>query len=352
MKVSNEKLLDFTIRVMKKIGCDDERAKVVSEVLVEADMRGISSHGVARLKRYIDHVKEGIINIAGEPKVIFETPLSLVVDGNNGMGQYIAKKSMRKAIEKAEKQGIGIVAVRNSNHFGIAGYYAEMAAKMNLVGISLTNAAPLVVHTFSKEALLGTNPIAFAFPTNGKYPILIDMATSVVPRGKLEVYYRQNKKIPVNWAVNETGHSTTDPERVLSNLKNRKNGGLLPLGGEGEKFGGHKGYGLALIVELLTSGFSLGAFSYETYKGKGKITHFFAALNPSIFGNAESIKEHITNLINTLKSAEKANVEKTIYVHGEKEYERREKSLIYGIEIGDSTYVALRKIAESLNITW
>lgn len=352
MKIKREKLMNFTADVMKKMGCDDEKARVVAEVLVEADMRGISSHGVARLKRYVNHIKEGIIDPNGEPEIIFETPVSLVIDGNNGVGQHIAKFSMEKVIEKAKKYGIGMATVRNSNHYGIAGYYAEMAVKMGLIGISLTNTAPLVVHTFSKEALLGTNPIAFAFPTSEKYPILIDMATSVAPRGKLEVYSRLNKKIPKGWAVDETGHTTTDPEKVLSNLKQRKGGGLLPLGGEGEEFSGHKGYGLVLLVELLTSGLSLGSFSYDTYKGKGKITHFFAALDPAIFGNPEKIKEHAMELINSLRSAKKADGKERIYVHGEKEYEKREKSLECGVEIDEPTYYELRKIAENLDIPW
>ena len=349
MRISREKLLTFTANVMKVMGCSDEKANVVAEVLVEADMRGVSSHGVARLRRYVNHIRDGIIDPHGEPKVIYETPISIVIDGNNGVGQYISKFSMERVIEKAKKTGVGLAAVRNSNHFGIAGYYAEMAVKEGLVGVSVTNTAPLVVHTYSKEPLLGTNPIAFAFPTNGKYPVLVDMATSVVPRGKLEVYSRLNKKIPEGWAVDETGHVSTDPTKILLNMKQRK-GGLLPLGGEGEKYGGHKGYGLALIVEILSSGLSLGAFSYDTYIGKGKITHFFAAINLEVFGNPEEIKNHIQNLLIRLKNAERAEGAERIYIHGEKEYEKRERAFDDGVEIDEPTYKQLKELSSELGI--
>ena len=349
MRVPKEKLFKFAMEVMKKIGCDDEKASTVADVLVEADMRGISSHGVARLRRYVDHIKEGIIDPSGEPEIIFETPVSLVIDGNNGVGQYIAKFSMKRVIEKAKKNGIGMAAVRNSNHYGIAGYYAEMAVEEGLIGISLTNTAPLVVHTFSREPLLGTNPIAFAFPASGKYPVLVDMATSVVSRGKLEVCSRLNESIPKGWAVDEAGRVATDPKRVLISLKRRK-GGLLPLGGEGEEFGGHKGYGLALMVELLSSGLSLGSFSYDTYSEKGGITHFFAAIDPAIFGDPKKIKNHVEVLIKRLKRAEKAEGAERIYLHGEKEYEKRDESLKYGVEIDGPTYQQLKELSEKLDI--
>ena len=349
MRVPKEKLFKFAMEVMKKIGCNDEKASTVADILVEADMRGISSHGVARLRRYVDHIKEGIIDPSGEPEIVFETPVSLVVDGNNGVGQYIAKFSMKRVIEKAKKSGIGMAAVRNSNHYGIAGYYAEMAVEEGLIGISLTNTAPLVVHTFSREPLLGTNPIAFAFPASGKYPVLVDMATSVVPRGKLEVYSRLGKDIPKGWAVDETGRVATDPKKVLTSLKQRK-GGLLPLGGEGEEFGGHKGYGLALMVELLSSGLSLGSFSYDTYSEKGGITHFFAAIDPAIFGDPERIKKHVEVLIKRLKRAEKVEGAERIYLHGEKEYEKRDESLRYGVEIDGPTYQQLKELSEKLDI--
>lgn len=350
MRVKREELLDFAFRVMKKIGCDEDKARIVADVLVEADMRGINSHGVARLRRYVNHIREGIIDPSGEPEIVYETPVSAVVNGHNGVGQYIAKFSMRKAIEKARVFGVGMIIVRNSNHHGIAGYYAEMATSERMVGISLSNTSPMLVPTFSKEALLGTNPIAFAFPRNERYPILVDMATSVVPKGKLEVYSRLNRPVPVGWAVDESGCATTDPQRVLTNMNERRGGGLLPLGGAGEEFGGHKGYGLALIVELLSAGLSLGSFSFDTYMGKGKVAHFFAAIDLSLFGDPQDIIKHVEKLVKRLKSAKKAEGAERIYLHGEKEYEQREESLKLGVEIDEPTRHLLKNLAEDLGV--
>ncbi len=350
MRVKAGVLKDFAVKVMKAVGCDEKRADIVAEVLVEADMRGISSHGVARLKRYVDHIRAGLIDPRAEPVVVFETPVSIVVDGCNGVGQYISNLSMRKTVEKAKNSGICITVVRNSNHYGIAGYYAEMASKEGMIGISLTNTAPLVVPTFSKEALLGTNPIAFAFPMSKGRTLLVDMATSVVPRGKLEVRARLGKTIPEGWAVDETGRVTRDPHRVLLNVREKRGGGLLPLGGEGETFGGHKGYGLGVIVEILTAGLSLGSFSYETYTNAGRISHLFAAVDISLFGDPKEIEEHVHELVKRLKSAEKAEGAERIYIHGEKEYERREESLKVGVEIDEPTVESLRKLADEIGI--
>lgn len=341
-------LKEFSRKIMEKIGCNTKEAKIISEILVEADLRGIHSHGIARLKRYVDHIKDGIIEPNKEPITIFETTNSLIVDGNNGVGQYVSNVVTEKIIQKTQKSGICIATVRNSNHYGIAGYYAEKIAKNNMLGISLTNTAPLVVPTYGKNMLLGTNPIAFAFPLKNNELLLVDMATSVVPRGKLEVYSRVNKEIPLGWATNELGIATTDPNIVLNNMKKKKGGGLLPLGGEGEKFSGHKGYGLGLMIEILTAGLSLGSFSYETYEKKGKISHFFMAIDISIFGNTEKIKDHVINLINVLKNSEKASGQKRIYIHGEKEFEKRKINITEGILLDEKTIDMLNELEKLL----
>ncbi len=347
---SYEKLYEFSKKVMLSIGCREKEAEIVAEVLIEANARGIHSHGIARLKRYIDHIEKGIITPKEEPSILFETPISAWIDGRGGVGQYIAQKAMSLAIEKAERSGVGFVSVRNSNHYGIAGYYSEMAAKKGLIGISTTNSAPLVVPTFGREALLGTNPISFAIPLSDRDPILVDMATSVVSRGKIEVYNRLGKKLPSGWAVDENGNTALEPDKVLYNLKERKGGGLLPLGGEGELMGGHKGYGLMLLVELFTGGLSLGEYSFDTYKGKGNISHFFGALDPAIFGDKTQIASHIAELITKLKDSPKATGCDRIYIHGEKEYEKRKYSLENGIELDDVTCGMLKDISEKYNI--
>lgn len=349
-RLKAEKLREFVKAVMKRMGCDDEKAIAIADVLVEADMRGIHSHGVARLRRYVNHMKEGIIDPRAEPKVVFDTPITSLIDGNNGPGQYVSIFSMKRAIEKAKASGVGLVSVRNSNHFGIAGYYTEMAVKEGLVGITMTNSAPLAVHTFSKEAVLGTNPVSIGFARKNAYPFLLDMALSVVPRGKLEVHARLEKEIPHGWAVDETGKGTKDPKKVLENLKEKKGGGLLPLGGEGETFGGHKGYGLMVLVELFTAGLSLGSFSFETYAGKGRISHFFAAMDPRIFGIERNFANHMEKLLKRLVESKKRMDAERIYLHGEKEYEMREKAMKDGVELDDPTFDDLRKLSEEMEL--
>lgn len=340
----------FAARVMQATGCDEKRAKLVAEVLVEADSRGIASHGVARLRRYVNHIAQGLIDPASEPVVVQETPLSVTVDGNAGVGQYVANFAMRKAIAKAQETGVGLVAVRNSNHFGIAGYFAEQCVHHGMLGIVLSNTGPYVVPTNGKSPILGTNPLAVAFPTSKGSPVLVDMATSVVPLGRLETYSRRGLSIPQGWAVDQTGRSVTNPDQVLSDLKDNGTGGILALGGEGEVFGGHKGFGLALLVELLTAGLAQGNWSAETYRERGLICHFFCALRLDLFGDPIAIIKHITSIIDQIRNSERADGAERIFIHGEKEYEARTRSLVEGVTLGEATYKALRELAQEFNI--
>ena len=208
-------------------GLSEEDAMITSNVLIDADKRGISSHGVARLKRYIDAMKDGVIIADAQYSIVKETPVSLVIDGHGGMGEVVAYKTMEKCIEKAEQGYLCFASVRNSNHYGIAGYYTKMALAKQMIGISSTNSAPLVVPTFAKDAVIGTNPISIGFPGK-ESSFLLDMATSTVPRGKLEVYARDEKEIPLVWATDEHGRPTKDANRVLENVLKRAGGGLLP----------------------------------------------------------------------------------------------------------------------------
>jgi L-2-hydroxycarboxylate dehydrogenase (NAD+) len=246
-----EPLKDFCTQVFEKMGVPHDDAEVTSDVLVLANLRGIDSHGVARLKRYVDGLRDGVMLPRPKIEVVHETPTTALMDGGAGLGQPVGVRGMQLAIEKASEMGVGFVAVRNSNHYGIAGYYALMALENEMMGISSTNADVLVVPTFSRDALLGTNPIAVAAPAGQERAFVLDMATSTVPRGKLEVYDRMEKPIPLGWATDEQGIPTADAQQVLENFKARAGGGLLPLGGAGEEFGGHKGYGLALLVDIL-----------------------------------------------------------------------------------------------------
>ena len=332
---------------MEKNNCSSEKAEVVAEVLVEADARGILSHGSARLKRYINHIKNKIIIPETDPEIIFQTPISTVLDGKSGVGQYISREAMNIAIDKAQKLGISIVIVKNSNHFGIAGYYSEMAAKKDMIGISLTNTAPLMIPTFGVERVLGTNPISVAVPySNGIF--LLDMATSVASRGKVEEYKRLKNDIYDNWAADENGEIIKNPFEVMNLFFAGPYGGMLPLGGKFEETGGHKGYGLSLLVDIFTGGLS-SSKGTKTYGEKTSISHFFAAIKPEIFGDKDTIKKSIAEIIHTVKKSKKEPSKDKIYIHGEKEMERREKSMKYGIDLDDNTIKLLSKISEEFN---
>ena len=354
--VNNEKLLQFTEKVFKTFGISDEDAHVCADNLVTADMRGIPSHGVARLKRYVDGIKSGLIFAQNKPEIVKETPSTATVDGNGGLGQVIASFATKLAIEKGKKSGVGIVTVRNSNHFGIAGYYSQMILNEGMMGISLTNSAPLVVPTFGKEMIEGTNPISLTAPTKRNRPFFLDMATSVVPRGKLEVYEREGKALPEGWAVDENGKVTTDASRVLKNMLARAGGGILTLGGEGELYSGYKGYGMSVLVDILTGVLSGGAYANLVYaKKEGKtvppnVCHFFMALKIENFVDLDVFKEKMDDLIDRLKNSAKAEGQNRIYIHGEKEYERYEKHKKEGVPLQEKVYANLKEIGEERNV--
>ena len=344
-------LKDFSNKVLRAVNCSEAEASIASDVLVEADARGIYSHGTARLQRYCEKMSSGSIEVGKEPKIVYETPISVVIDGNNGVGQYVSDNAVKLCIQKANEKGFCMVTVRNSNHYGIAGYYAEKGLAHDMIGFSATNTTPLVIPTFGKTMLLGTNPIAVSFPTDNK-PVLIDMATSVVPRGKLEVYSRLNKKMPHGWATDEKGISTDDPSKILKNITGKKGGGILPLGGEGEEHGGHKGYGLALMVELLTAGISMGSYSHETYTNKGGISHIFAMIKLDLFGSPKDIKRNISRMIDDLRRSEKASGQDRIYIHGEKESEARQRASQDGIRLDKETVMSLKGLSQEYKVEW
>lgn len=356
--VKAKKLHDFVEEVFLSYGLSKEDAFVCAENLVMADLRGIASHGVARLKRYVDGIASGIMFPLKKPSIIKETPNSANMDGNAGLGQIVGYYATKLAIEKAKKTGIGIVTVRNSNHYGIAGYYGNMILRENMLGISLTNSAPLVVPTFGKDMILGTNPLCFVAPTKRHRPFFLDMATSVVPRGKLEVYAREGKKMPDGWTVDEKGQVCTDPKKVLENMTKRLGGGILPLGGEGELFSGYKGYGLALMVDILCGVLSGGAYADSVY-GDAKegpptppnVCHFFMALKIENFIDMETFVTKMDDLIDRLKNSAKAEGHDRIYIHGEKEQEFTERYQKNGIPLQEKVYETLLTIGKERKVT-
>jgi LDH2 family malate/lactate/ureidoglycolate dehydrogenase len=350
-------LTEFCQKVFEKMGITSQDAFTTSEVLVLADLRGIDSHGVARLRRYYTGLKNGMMLPKPQMKVVHETPLTALLDGGAALGQVAGKRGMEMAIEKALKNGAGFVSVRNSNHYGIAAYYSLMALKHDLIGISLTNSDAYVVPTFGREVMLGTNPISVAVPTKREKPFVLDMSTAVATLGKLEVYGRMGKKLPLGWATDEKGRSSEDPTRVLSNIRGKVGGGILPLGGEGEEFGGHKGYGLDLLVDILCGVLSGSGYSNLLYpktpEGKpvpSLVSHFFGALRADAFRPLEEFKKDMDDLIRRLKNSAKAEGQSRIFIHGEKEFELEEKYRKEGIPLYYKVYEDLKAIASEVGV--
>jgi LDH2 family malate/lactate/ureidoglycolate dehydrogenase len=357
--VRADPLRDFCARVFEKMGVPADDAAVTADVLVAANLRGIDSHGVARLKRYVDGLRDGVMLARPDIVVVHETPGTALVDGGAGLGQPVGMRGMKLAIEKAQEMGVGFVAVRNSNHYGIAAYYSMMALEQEMIGISMTNAAALVVPTFGKDAMLGTNPISVAAPSGEERPFVLDMATSTVPRGKLEVYDRQGKPLPLGWATDEHGVATTDTRRVLDNLLARVGGGLLPLGGEGELFRGYKGYGLSLLVDILSGVLPGAGYANTIYpktpEGKplpANIGHFFGAIRVDAFRPLDEFKATMDDIIRRLKGSAKAEGAERIYIHGEKEFEEEDRRRRVGIPLHPVTVATMQQIARELGVEY
>lgn len=351
VKWDYEVLNQFCGDVFQSFGFSEEESRIITDVLLMSDLIGIESHGMQRMVRYHKGIEKGTIHPKEKPEIVFETPVSAVIDGHNGMGQLIGEFAMRTAIDKAKKSGIGIVSVRNSNHFGIAGYYAKMACKEGFLGVSCTNSEAIMVPTFGKKAMLGSNPIAVAMPAE-PYPFFFDASTSVVTRGKLEMYNKMEKPLPVGWALDENGCECTDAPRVLANIVGKNGGGIMPLGGASEKNGSHKGYGYGMLCELMSSIFSMGVTSDQccTFKDKTGICHGFIAMDPAIFGDAAQIKEHLSTYLQTLRESPKADGAEKIYTHGEKEVFAEQERRKNGIPVNDNTMIELADLCSYLNL--
>ncbi len=359
LRVRAEPLKEFCVRVFQEMDVPEDDAHITTDVLVAANLRGIDSHGVARLRRYVNGLRDGMMLARPEVQVVTETPTTALVDAGGGLGQPVSYRAMQQAIDKARDLGAGFVTVRNSNHYGIAGYYAMMALEHDCIGISMTNAAVLVVPTFGRDAMLGTNPISVAAPAGQERPFVLDMATSTVPRGKLEVYDRLEKPLPMGWATDETGTPTTDTAGVLENFKQRAGGGLLPLGGAGELLGGHKGYGLSLWVDVFCAVLSGAAYADLVYPRApdgnplpSKIGHFFGAWRVDAFRPVDEFKAAMDDLQRRLKEAPKAEGQTRIYTHGEKEYEEAERRSEEGIPLNPKVAADLRAIGEELGVEY
>ncbi len=346
MNYSHQRLLHFTEQVFIKCGMNEQDAKQAADVLIAADLRGIDSHGVARLSGYVRLYEANRANTNAQHKIIYETPSTATIDADQGLGLVVAPKAMDIAIEKAKNVGTGWVAIQNSNHFGIAAYHAMKALPNNMIGIAMTNASPLVAPTYSKQRMLGTNPICYAFPAGKHLPIVIDMATSAAANGKLEIAQRTGKPIPNNWVQTKDGEESTNANE-LSN-----GGSLLPLGG-------HKGYGLASLVDVLCgvlSGANYGPWvppfvaflnPLENLPGNG-IGHFLGAMRIDAFRPADDFKNHIDNWIDAFKNANRINKNQHVIIPGEPEFLLEKERLETGIPLNDKVKADLQELANKL----
>ena len=357
--VRAERLANFCAQVFEKMDVSSDDARVTADVLVRANLRGIDSHGVARLARYVNGLRDGVMVARPEEKIVVETPTTATLDAGAGLGQPVSHRAMEMAIAKAREYGCGFATVRNSNHYGIAGYYAMMALEHDMIGLSTTNADVLVVPTFGRDAMYGTNPIALAVPAGDERPFVMDMATSTVPRGKLEVYNRQEKPIPLGWATDEWGIPTDSPGQVLDNFVKRAGGGLLPLGGAGEEFSGYKGYGMGLLVEILSAVLPGAAYLTSVYPKDGdgrplpaNLGHFFGVWRLDAFRPAAEFKADMDDMVRRLKGGRRAEGSSRIYVHGEKEFEEADRRTQHGIPLGAKVEASLKQIAADLGLSY
>jgi len=346
---SYEQLFDFSKNVFKKMGCSQDDANLAAKVLLSADIRGIDSHGIARLSGYVRLWEAKRVNATPQIKTIHETLSTATIDGDSGLGLVVAPKAMQTAIDKAKQVGTGWVTVQNSNHYGIAGYHSMMALDHDMIGISMTNGSALVAPTFSTERLLGTNPISVAIPAGNQPAFVADMATTTAANGKLEILQRKHGVAPLGWIQNREGKPSTDPHEL-------KNGGaLLPLGGDREH-GSHKGYSLGAIVDIFSavlSGANYGPWvpPFPAYvpmpdgmPGKG-IGHFFGAMRIDAFRPASEFKEHMDKWVERFRSARTADGFENVVIPGDPEREieairRKEGIPVLGPVVDDLNYLA------------
>ena len=346
----------FVSEVFRKYGVPEEDAKICTDVLLESDRRGIESHGVNRFKPiYLDRIKQGIQKPVTEFEIIRKTATTAVVDGHDGMGQVTGYKSMQMAIEMAKTYGMGMVAARNSTHYGIAGYYATMASQSGCIGITGTNARPSIAPTFGVENMLGTNPLTIGLPTDEDFPFVIDCATSITQRGKIEYYARVGKDTPAGMVIGNDGNALTDSVAILDRLVDGT-AALAPLGGIGEELAGYKGYGYATVVEILSAALQTGNYlKMLTGLQDGKkvpfhLGHFFIAIDTEAFMGLEAFKKTAGNILRELRASTKAPGSERIYTAGEKEYliwmERKDK----GVPVNESVQKELIAIRNELKL--
>jgi L-2-hydroxycarboxylate dehydrogenase (NAD+) len=349
-----EQLSTFANSIFLKIGCSQEHSTIATKTLLSADLRGVDSHGVARLSGYIRLWETQRVNATPEIKIIHETPSTAVVDGDAGLGLVVAPFAMQVAIQKAKNVGTGWVSVQNSNHYGIAGHHAMMALAHDMIGISMTNASALVAPTFSKEKMLGTNPIAVAIPAGNEAAFVADFATTTAANGKLEILQRKNKPVPTGWVQTKEGGDSLNANEL------KEGGALLPLGGNREG-SSHKGYMLGSIVDIFSgvlSGANYGPWvpPFPAYipmpanmPGKG-IGHFFGAMRLDAFRPADDFKKDMDQWIRAFKNATPVNENEKVIIPGEPEVAIELERRAFGIPLGNMVLEDLKKLSEKFSV--
>ncbi|RLG82819.1 MAG: malate dehydrogenase [Thermoprotei archaeon] len=354
IRVDHVSLKNYVARIFEKLGVRKWEAEIVADVLVTADLFGISSHGVQRTRRYVDGIKIGNIDIYSEPKIIMDRGAIAIIDACNGLGQPVSIKAMELAIKKAASYGVSLVLVRNSNHFGIAGYYSLKAVEKGYIGVTMTNSVNLVAYTHTVDRVIGTNPIAVGIPKSEPPPILFDASTSVVPVGKIELYSKQGKEVPSGWVIDSNGNILHGNASYVLKMIKAKKAALLPLGGLGEKHGGHKGSGLAFIIDIISGVLSGAAWGihvgYTVGEKPSNIGHAFMAIDINAFMSIDEFYNRLQQYINEIKSARKHPKAEKIWIPGEKAWYTMITRKKIGIPLHKNVYNELISIGKDVGV--
>jgi len=353
VRVTASSLKRFVREVFTALGVREGDAEVVADVLVTADLMGISSHGVQRVERYVAGIERGAVNVNAEMRLVVDASTVLVLDADNGLGQVAALRAMQYGIARARELGVGVVLVRRSHHFGIAGYYALKAVEHGMIGVAMTNSEPLVAYIGTVERYLGTNPIAFAAPRKHPPPLLYDGALSVVPVGKIEVYSKLGREIPEGWVISASGEIMRGDARRVYEAIRRREAAILPLGGYLEDFGGHKGSGLALVVDVICGVLSGAAWGFHvgyTTVRDANVGHALVALDISKVMRLEEFYERLEQMISEIKSLKKSPWTENIWIPGEKAWLTMQTRLKIGIPIHLNILENLREIARRVGV--
>ncbi len=349
----------FMTDAFKAVGVPAEDAAICADVLMESDRRGIESHGCNRFKPiYIDRINAGIQNPVTEYEILRETPTTVVADAHDGMGMVASYKMMKSLIEKAKTYGIAMGAIRNSTHYGIAGYWATMATDEGMIGITGTNARPSIAPTFGVENMLGTNPLTIAMPTDEPFPFCLDCATSITQRGKIEFYSRSGMPTPAGMVIGHDGSAMTDSDQILVDLTKGK-AALAPLGGIGEELAGYKGYGYATVVEVLSAALQGGAF-LKALSGIGEngekqpyhLGHFFIVIDPDAFLGQDSFRKTCGDILRQLRASEKAPGQPRIFTAGEKAYMTSVFRADKGVPVGEAVQKEFIAVRDQYNLPY